>query len=490
VALERLGPHVIKATPEALAWARTAAVVKGVGTTAPLRVAAEDAVRVYRWPWSEVDQNRILSAVDGKAVLGQLLDGLAGYRHERLYVELLNEVHRDRLGELIALHRAAVPSLHAAGLKVAAFSWSTGGYEPADWRTARAHGWCGADAVALHAYWGTRGFSVWHALRHRACWQPGDPPVLVGECGRDAVEGGAGGWRADGLTEEQYLAELRDYDRELASDGYLLGGCVFTAGPTHDERSDWRPFGVDALCARLAALSAERGSVPWPPRTSQEPPTDWCPFATRRPIAVNYTPGRAGRRPLLIVDHIADGYGSPFAWFNTDRGASSSSAHFWVSKGGEVEQYRPLSDTCWANGPTCDPDLSNPVIADLVATRYVGMNSVTVGIEHEGRPGERLPAVQVRASRALHVWLGGLYGLPLDRTHVVGHYQIDACTRPNCPGPTFPWAAILAKEPTVAFDITKVRDQLWTIAGQLEQNGYPWLAAAIKAAVALSKAER
>lgn len=217
---------------------------------------------------------------------------------------------------------------------------------------------------------------------------------------------------------------------------------------------------------------------------------DLCPFASYKPILVNYTPGRAGRAPLLIVDHIADGYGGLWNWFSQDRGDAGSSAHFWVSRIGTIEQYRPLSDTCWANGPVNRPDMSNPIIAYLVNDGYVRMNSVTVAIEHEGRPADGLTEPQILASIRLHNWLSSVCGIPLDRTHVVGHYQIDGVNRANCPGPKFPWARILTTETEMAFDIRNLRDRIWVLAAEADANGYPWLATALRAVTVLSKGER
>jgi hypothetical protein len=265
VSLSKLGPHDLRGLPVGLLWASRAPIVKSVGSTAAIRAAPEHALRVYRWPWSEVEQDRILKLIDAAEVIGRLLGGLAGYRHPRLHVELLNEVHRDRSPEYRALALKAVPLLRAQGLKVALPSWSTGSYEQEDWDGWRAIGWAGADAIALHAYWGDQGFSPWHALRYERFWEPGDPPVIVSECGRDAVEGGRGGWRADGLTDERYLRDLVAYDAALARDPYVHGACVFTSSPS----PDWANYDIDPLCQRLADLS---GPIPAPAPTPEGPP--------------------------------------------------------------------------------------------------------------------------------------------------------------------------------------------------------------------------
>jgi GH25 family lysozyme M1 (1,4-beta-N-acetylmuramidase) len=266
VSLSRLGPHDLRGLPAGLLWASKASIVKSVGSTAAIRVAPEHALRVYRWPWNEVEQDLILKLTDASSLVGKILSGLGGYRHPNLWVELLNEVHRDRSPEYRALALEAVPVLHAHGLKVALPSWSTGSYEQEDWDGWRAIGWAGADAIALHAYWGALGPTIYNGLRWRRYWRPGDLPVLITETGIDAIEGSRGGWKMSGLTDEQYLRDLVAYDAEIAKDPYVLGACVFTTSPTHDEHSDWRPFGVDALCQRLADLSASTPAPPAPPQ--------------------------------------------------------------------------------------------------------------------------------------------------------------------------------------------------------------------------------
>lgn len=319
----------------------------------------------------------------------------------------------------------------------------------------------------------------------------------------------------------RYADFCRTQVRAMAADPLCVGGAFFLSGADPNGRPnfvsfdvrdevDFRPVltesvpGPPIVWLPPAPAPSSPGTPPSSPALPQEAPVipDWYPPAVRRPISRNFTPGRAGRVPLLIVDHIADGLGSPFGWFDTDRGDDGSSAHFWVSRTGTVEQYRPLTDTCWANGPKCQPDLTNPVIADLVG-HLVGMNSVTVAVEHEGKPGVLLTQKQIAASRALHRWLSTNLRIALDRTHVIGHYQIDKCTRANCPGPTHPWQEILMPDPTPT-SIDALRDQSYALAHQLrglkakwQAAGYPQTAEGIDAAanaaerfISVSKGEK
>jgi N-acetyl-anhydromuramyl-L-alanine amidase AmpD len=284
---------------------------------------------------------------------------------------------------------------------------------------------------------------------YRRRFSPAEQDDAIARCDASHVVGriveGLAGFRHPNLYAELLNEIARDQRDAYAR---LAAACVpmlhaegiKVAGPswgTGDfEAEDWAVF-----------AAADAGSVM----------PDWFPGATRRLITVNYTPGRASA-VRLIVDHVTDGLGSPYVWFNTDRGEDGSSAHFCVLRSGEVEQYRPLSDTCWANGPVCQPDLGNPIIADLVG-RKVWMNAATVAVEHEGKPGVPLAPAQIAASRQLHRWLSETLAIPLDRTHAVGHWQIDRCTRANCPGPTHPWQEILMSEPAPTQTVTNLQDE-------------------------------
>jgi GH25 family lysozyme M1 (1,4-beta-N-acetylmuramidase) len=152
-------------------------------------------------------------------------------------------------------------------LTVVAFSFSTGQPEQADWDYLWAHDYGGAHVIGLHEYWGAQGFTSWNALRHRTVhfWANWDhPPFLITECGRDRVEGGKGGWRADGLSEDAYLAELLAYEQELLKDPYMLAATPFTGGPT----PDWQNFTTDPISGRLAAVA-----TPLPPPPEVQPVT-------------------------------------------------------------------------------------------------------------------------------------------------------------------------------------------------------------------------
>lgn len=248
----KLGPHVQFETSPAMDWARVAPIVKELDTTNALRAAPPGAITIFRKYYEFQDINR-----SGADVANEILGALGGFHPS--YVELFNET-KQRVGDGLERHveftREAVDVLHRAGVAVAGFSFSTGqpegGFVPNfsgtdDWLYLRDQGFAGVDSVAIHEYWGHQGFTLWNALRHRKVheWLGGQhPPFVITECGRDAVEGGAAGWLASGISAEQYLQELVAYDYAIQQDPYMIGGTPFTAGAAGGK---WLYFDVDTL---------------------------------------------------------------------------------------------------------------------------------------------------------------------------------------------------------------------------------------------------
>ncbi len=152
---------------------------------------------------------------------------------------------------------------------------------------------------------------------------------------------------------------------------------------------------------------------------------------------------RDGHVPYVIVNHISAGsMGSMDNWF-TSSGNKVSSAHFGVSKKGEIHQYVPIERMAWANGLSKWEQEK----ADAAVVRNnpsLNPNKYTVSIEHEGTDGQ-LTDAQFAASVWLHKYIQSeikrLYGrdMKLDEYHVIGHFLVDPKRKPNCPGPKFPW---------------------------------------------------
>lgn len=173
---------------------------------------------------------------------------------------------------------------------------------------------------------------------------------------------------------------------------------------------------------------------------------DFYPGAAVKLLTRNFTPG--GALPKIIVVHGTSGLGDPYNYWNTP--GVDASADFWIPRNGpKVKQYVKLGDTSWSNGPLLKPDLTVPFLAWLVKHKQshpeATGNTWTTSIEFEKAPGNKqsLTKWQIDEGHALISWLSEKFAIPLDRNHVLGHYQFDSVNRPGCPGPV-PWDSLLS----------------------------------------------
>lgn len=161
-------------------------------------------------------------------------------------------------------------------------------------------------------------------------------------------------------------------------------------------------------------------SVPKPPMTSKP------------------SPNRGGYQhahdPRCVVWHITQGSNS-LPWLTNP--ASGASSNYLIARNGTIYELVPPSISAWANGKVDKPDLANPVIAGAIREGR-NLNTVSISIEHEGftsqGKGGSLTTAQVDATVALSAWLCATEGIAPDRTHILGHFQVDSVDRPNCPG--------------------------------------------------------
>lgn len=149
----------------------------------------------------------------------------------------------------------------------------------------------------------------------------------------------------------------------------------------------------------------------------------------------NCSAGRNGRAIAAIVNHITAGLVSgALAWLCNP--AAQASAHYLISRTGDIYQLVREADRAWHAGIVKNPnwalyDGTNP-------------NNYTIGIEHENISGGDLTELQYQATLWLHKQILDKYNIPADTEHIIGHYRIDSVNRPNCPGPNFPWARLFA----------------------------------------------
>ncbi|HYG58966.1 MAG TPA: peptidoglycan recognition family protein [Symbiobacteriaceae bacterium] len=161
--------------------------------------------------------------------------------------------------------------------------------------------------------------------------------------------------------------------------------------------------------------------------------------------ADNYYGTRHGHRPVSIVCHIAEGsLASVDSWFQNP--AAQASTHYCIGPGGEIHQYVDLNCAPFANGRV----ESGATWWGLQEFPGVNPNYLTISIETAGKHPD--PArgryytpteAQVTAYTHLIAWLCQQYGIRCDREHIIGHYEISPESRPNCPGPNFPFVQII-----------------------------------------------
>ncbi len=155
----------------------------------------------------------------------------------------------------------------------------------------------------------------------------------------------------------------------------------------------------------------------------------------------NFRHGRPfGLRPEAIVVHIMDGSFSAgeSVFRNPD---SHKSAHYGVNRCGEIHQYVDENDTAFHAGIVVNPTWP------LLKAR-VNPNFYTIGIEHEGRPDDVWPQVQLLASAALIGEIAVRWNIALDELHVIRHHQIRASK--TCPGNWVQISELLKRVPSVA----------------------------------------
>lgn len=158
---------------------------------------------------------------------------------------------------------------------------------------------------------------------------------------------------------------------------------------------------------------------------------------------------RDGIVPIAIVNHITGSSGkSADNWFRSPNNEVSS-AHFLIWEDGRISQYVDIKEMAWANGLTKDriPYAKSSLVRSKPG---INPNKYTISIEHAGRDGSLTPA-QLEATVWLHKWIRDqvkkIYGyeIPFNRTHIIGHFEVDPKRKPNCPGPKFPWSELMRR---------------------------------------------
>lgn len=170
-------------------------------------------------------------------------------------------------------------------------------------------------------------------------------------------------------------------------------------------------------------------------------------------MSPNFAMGRKGYKPDMIVIHIMAGtLKSTDTWFSMIE--SQVSSHYGVGLNGEIHQYVHEEDTAWANGLV--PGWNTGPTSKFVLSRPgVNPNLYSISIEHEGQDLSKNPKEQLEASANLIKDICTRYNIPIDRNHIIGHYEIKPA-KPNCPATDksiLDTLILMAKDPMVKIDV-------------------------------------
>ena len=124
------------------------------------------------------------------------------------------------------------------------------------------------------------------------------------------------------------------------------------------------------------------------------------------------------------------------SWRLNDAGLQNSATFFVNRDGGIVQALSdPLHMDPWANGDVNAPDRSNPRIDSLVRDGVNANERTLVAIENVGyEPGSSITSAQEAACARIVAYYHASASVPVNRETVIGHYQLNSVSRPNCPG--------------------------------------------------------
>lgn len=147
-----------------------------------------------------------------------------------------------------------------------------------------------------------------------------------------------------------------------------------------------------------------------------------------------------GNRRTSEMEEDVPGSGARAEWSFANRADSNGpSAHLYIARDGSaIEAINPTRFAAWSNGDVTEPDLDNPGIARAVSFRTKGFNTNEAYWEEIECVGAgRFPLTDAQMETCAHriARRSQLSGLPINRTTVHGHWQINGVNRQNCPAP-------------------------------------------------------
>lgn len=125
----------------------------------------------------------------------------------------------------------------------------------------------------------------------------------------------------------------------------------------------------------------------------------------------NYTNDSRTSVSKVVIHTVQGSYSGAISWFQNS--SAQVSAHYVVrSSDGQITQSVGEEDIAWHAG-------------------HWDTNEASIGIEHEGYvedPGKWYTDAMYRQSAALVADICDRYGIPKDRSHVIGHFEVPGCS--------------------------------------------------------------
>jgi len=122
------------------------------------------------------------------------------------------------------------------------------------------------------------------------------------------------------------------------------------------------------------------------------------------------------QKRIAVVLHVSVGtIESIDSWFSTSQ--SQVSAHYGISKTGEVHQYVSEKNSAWAVGVVKKPSWK--------LIKNTNPNWYTISIEHEGYQTTIWTEAMKKASTELVRGICERNNIPITRDNIIGHYEID-----------------------------------------------------------------
>ncbi len=179
--------------------------------------------------------------------------------------------------------------------------------------------------------------------------------------------------------------------------------------------------GRSAAPSPAPAPSSAPRAAPQPRANTPQVAFPYVPQVEWRPTQVNFDWGRDGAPvEFIIIHYTAISYERTLRAFNNPK--SGVSAQYVIRGDGRITQLVGEADTAWHAG-------------------VYWYNQRSIGIELELDPGTNpeFTAQQYYAAAALTCQIAARQGIPLDRSHVIGHNEIPWPNDHSDPGPTWGW---------------------------------------------------